>query len=223
MRDEPLYWQPLKSGRSKQEIKRSRFLGYAEAIHSEAEARRFMADVRAQERAARHICYAWRIRGEAGGAQEERFSDQGEPSGTAGLPILKQIRHSGLENVLVLVVRYFGGILLGTGGLSRAYAETAALALADAGRAAVQRLRGYRIQMAYADHRGIRARLEREGIELQEECFGALVTAEIWVPEGRSEPCLRAIQELSGGRASLDFLDVQDRVNVKLSGTGEAR
>ena len=101
-----------------QDIKKSRFIGKATPIASEDEAKAFLAIV--SDPAANHNCWAWRI------GQAYRFSDGGEPSGTAGKPILQAIDGQDLDGVVVVVTRFFGGILLGSGGLVRAYGGTAA-------------------------------------------------------------------------------------------------
>ncbi|MBR1809934.1 MAG: YigZ family protein [Paludibacteraceae bacterium] len=109
--------------------KGSRFLAFAEPVETEQEAKQRLAYYRKEYYDARHVCYAWML-----GADREQFrqSDDGEPSGTAGRPILGQINSRHLTNILIVVVRYFGGILLGTGGLVVAYKEAASDALANA-------------------------------------------------------------------------------------------
>lgn len=107
--------------------KKSRFIGYAAPVESEEAAQAFLQEIRTKHRDATHNCYAYQV-GEHN--QYQRSSDDGEPSGTAGRPILEVIKGSGLANVIVVVTRYFGGTLLGTGGLVRAYSATAAAALA---------------------------------------------------------------------------------------------
>lgn len=104
------------------EIKRSRFIGHAMPISSEEEAVKFIDEIRAKHRMATHNVYAYVF-----GKHDEiqRYSDDGEPSGTAGLPVLNVIKKEELKNVVVVVTRYFGGILLGTGGLVRAYIKSA--------------------------------------------------------------------------------------------------
>ncbi len=108
--------------------KKSEFIGYISHAKTEADARAFLAQVRKKHYDARHACYGYIIKDE----KIERQSDDGEPQKTAGMPILEVIRHSGLEDVIVVVVRYFGGTLLGTGGLVRAYTRAAQAAVASA-------------------------------------------------------------------------------------------
>lgn len=117
------------SGKSEYTEKKSRFLGLALHVESEEEAAGYLEKIRKQYYDARHNCYAWII-----GEQKEkiRSSDDGEPSGTAGQPILKVLEGSGCTNVMIIVTRYFGGTLLGTGGLVRAYTKASREALEDA-------------------------------------------------------------------------------------------
>jgi uncharacterized YigZ family protein len=106
--------------------KGSRFISYLYPVKDEEEIRQLMVRIRKEHHSARHHCYAWRIGTEV---LNSRSSDDGEPSGTAGKPILGQITANDLTNVLVIVVRYFGGILLGTGGLVQAYRSASADAI----------------------------------------------------------------------------------------------
>lgn len=105
--------------------KKSEFIGYIAHAKTEAQAQEFLSKIRKKHYDARHHCYAYIIKDEG----VVRQSDDGEPSKTAGMPILEVLRHSGLEDVIIVVTRYFGGTLLGTGGLVRAYTEGAKAAL----------------------------------------------------------------------------------------------
>ena len=109
--------------------KKSRFIGYIAPVTTEQEAAAFIESVRTRHREARHNCYAYRLRQN----NLARFSDDGEPSGTAGRPILEVLQREELTDVCVVVTRYFGGILLGAGGLVRAYSKSAADAVTKAG------------------------------------------------------------------------------------------
>ncbi|WNQ10383.1 YigZ family protein [Paenibacillus aurantius] len=110
-------------------IKKSRFIGFAKPVSTEEEAVRFIAEIKKEHSAATHNCSAYRI-GERDECQKQ--SDDGEPSGTAGKPILEVIKNQGLKNTVVVVTRYFGGIMLGAGGLIRAYTDGAAAGIAAA-------------------------------------------------------------------------------------------
>lgn len=111
------------------EEKRSRFIGSAFYVENEEEAERIIKDIKKKYYDARHNCFAYIINN---GNVTKRFSDDGEPSGTAGSPILNVLEKNELYNVLVIVTRYFGGILLGAGGLVRAYTEAAVKAIEKA-------------------------------------------------------------------------------------------
>jgi len=104
-------------------VKKSRFISCACRIDSEDKAKEYIAEVKRQHKKARHVTFAYSLPNIA------RFNDDGEPHGTAGLPLLNSIQRRNMENVVVVVVRYFGGILLGKGGLIRAYGKAAGLAL----------------------------------------------------------------------------------------------
>lgn len=109
--------------------KKSRFISHTNRVKNEQEFRQFLQKIKSQYPDARHHCYGFRI-GPLSSAKRG-FSDDGEPSGTAGMPILNVIDHSDFSDIAVIVVRYFGGIKLGTGGLTRAYSKAAKLALND--------------------------------------------------------------------------------------------
>lgn len=109
--------------------KRSRFIGYAKPVSTEEEALDFISKIKKEHWDARHNCYAYSLR--EGGVR--RYSDDGEPQGTAGVPMLEVLTKGGLVDVVVVVTRYFGGVLLGTGGLVRAYSQGAKIALDAAG------------------------------------------------------------------------------------------
>ncbi|MBE6048612.1 MAG: YigZ family protein [Clostridium sp.] len=112
------------------EEKKSEFIGYCKRVESEEEAKEFVNEIKNKHKQARHNCYAYII-GENMGIQ--RYSDDGEPQGTAGIPILEVMKKNEVKDCAVVVTRYFGGILLGTGGLTRAYTKGAAIAIKAAG------------------------------------------------------------------------------------------
>lgn len=110
------------------EIQKSKFIGYAYHVNDVKNVEEILSVQRKDHKKATHICYAYKINS---GVEIVKFSDDGEPQGTAGRPILSVIEKKKLNNVLVVVVRYFGGIKLGAGGLVRAYTKTASLALGE--------------------------------------------------------------------------------------------
>ena len=107
-------------------INKSRFIGYAAPCETEAEALAFLQSIRTKHKDATHNCYAYIIGQNAG---IMRYSDDGEPGGTAGLPMMEVLKHQGVVNCCCVVTRYFGGVLLGAGGLVRAYTQGAVVAL----------------------------------------------------------------------------------------------
>ena len=119
---------PAGEGASEYMEKKSRFLGLITPVTTEAEARARLEAVKKQEYDARHNCWAYILH-----SGQKRYSDDGEPQGTAGQPILNVLEREGVQDVLCVVTRYFGGILLGAGGLCRAYTKAAKDALDDAG------------------------------------------------------------------------------------------
>jgi uncharacterized YigZ family protein len=128
------YLVPSSCGEAEFVEKRSKFIGQVWPVASEAEARELIAKTKSKYFNARHNCWCYILRADSqGGAEAVRYADDGEPQGTAGQPMLEVFRRGSIENVLCVVTRYFGGILLGAGGLTRAYAHAAKLALDAAG------------------------------------------------------------------------------------------
>ena len=125
------YYVPVDAGEAEFTEKRSRFLGHVRRVETEAEARTFLDEMRKKYYDARHNCWCYVLR--EGGVV--RYGDDGEPQGTAGQPMLNVFQREGVENVVCVVTRYFGGVLLGAGGLTRAYAKSAKDALDAAGKA----------------------------------------------------------------------------------------
>jgi uncharacterized YigZ family protein len=117
-------------GEASFEEKKSEFIGYAKRVNTEEEAKEFVNEIKSKHKQARHNCFAYVI-GQNMGIQ--RYSDDGEPQGTAGIPILEVMKKSGITDCAVVVTRYFGGILLGAGGLTRAYTKAASMAVKEAG------------------------------------------------------------------------------------------
>ncbi|MEA1989434.1 MAG: YigZ family protein [Pseudomonadota bacterium] len=122
------YLEPVNTSHQEIEIKKSRFISYAKKVRNRKEAINYVLELRVQYPDARHICWGYLI-GDPNNSTNSGCNDDGEPSGTAGKPILAQINYSNIGNVVVVVVRYFGGIRLGAGGLVRAYRESTQQAL----------------------------------------------------------------------------------------------
>lgn len=141
------------SGRSIAEIeeKKSRFIAHLAHVESEEEALSFLEEIRTEHRMARHNVYAYILRGE-GASERIRYSDDGEPQKTAGLPTLQTLQHAGLTDIACVVTRYFGGTLLGTGGLVRAYTQATQSAIAESKRVTVSVCVDITLRIAYPLH-----------------------------------------------------------------------
>jgi uncharacterized YigZ family protein len=183
-----------------EEIRKSRFTCLAAPIASEAEAQAFLAAHR--DTSAGHNCWAWKL-----GAQY-RFSDDGEPGGTAGRPMLAAIEGQAMDRVVVLVSRWFGGIKLGTGGLARAYGGCAAKCLQDAAR--IELVPSSRLAFAcgFAEHALLKARILALGAGIEDEAYGAEgVDIRLSLPDAKVEELQRLLGDLSRGRIQATRLD----------------
>ncbi len=129
-------------GEDRFEEKKSEFIGYAKRVESEEEAKEFVNEIKSMHKQARHNCWAYVI-GQNYGIQ--RYSDDGEPQGTAGIPILEVMKKQGVTDCAIVVTRYFGGILLGAGGLTRAYTKGASIALNAGG--VVEKVNGIKLSI----------------------------------------------------------------------------
>ena len=178
--------------------KKSRFIATVLHIESEEEATAVLADFRKRYWDARHNCYAY-VLGKK--SELERFSDDGEPSGTAGRPILEVIKGRGLTNTMIIVTRYFGGILLGTGGLSRAYAAAAADALKHAESAVLYFGQRWQIIVSYSDYARLDRLLDALDIARGETSFETDVTQEVFLLPDQEEEFLNQLAELTAGGA----------------------
>lgn len=185
----------VRTERFEQEIKKSRFLAQAAPAGSEEEARRFIAAAGSPD--AGHNCWAFRI------GDIYRFSDDGEPGGTAGRPILQAIEGQGLDRVAVVVSRWFGGILLGAGGLVRAYGGTAASCLKAAEREPIVDYAILSVACAFADEARIRSSLGPfPGTQVETAGFTADgVQLRVTLPRDRAEDFTRMVTDLSRGQA----------------------
>lgn len=184
--------------------KKSRFLGEAVHVESQEAAESYIAGVRKKYYDARHHCFAY-VAGEPGTPEEiVRASDDGEPSGTAGKPILEVIQGKQLHNTLIVVTRYFGGTLLGTGGLVRSYTASAQDALAHA--RMVEKIRGMRLRIGctYPAYGKFQYQFSSKGIRLLNEQFGQDVTFEVLVPEDDAEDVRKMVTETTDGRGKCE-------------------
>jgi len=184
-------------GRADLTEQRSRFLAFALAVPDQDAARSAIAALRREYHDARHVCSAWRV-GAPPPPREHRHDD-GEPSGTAGEPILAVLRKADVTNALVVVVRYFGGVKLGTGGLARAYGEAAALALADAKSADLPLGRVYTLEFPYALRHAVATIVEGRGGRPCAEAYGVAVVWDVWLPHSGCPGFSEAVAQGTGG------------------------
>lgn len=182
-------------------IKRSRFIADIAAVADEGTARDHIAAVRRTHHAARHVCWAWRL-GPDGGVS--RSSDDGEPSGSAGRPILQAIEGAELTDVVVAVTRYFGGTKLGVGGLVRAYGEAAAEGLALAEVVTIVPTKTVRVTLDYDGLGVIEAFCGRRGIPRPEPTYGARVCFSFAIPLNDAEGFAAALVEASAGQFAVE-------------------
>lgn len=152
--------------------KKSLFIGYASPVKSEDEAIAFIKKIRSKHADATHNVYAYQLNG--GGIA--RYSDDGEPQGTAGVPVLDVIKKSGADDCVVVVTRYFGGILLGAGGLVRAYANGAKIALDAAHIVTYEAYTEFSLECDYSAYQKLEYELPRFGIIIDSTDFGGCVT-----------------------------------------------
>jgi uncharacterized YigZ family protein len=158
--EDDVFWEPAARTSAEIKIKRSLFIGYLCPCRNAEEVRGILAGVESGHRDATHHCWAYRL----ADPQIEHSSDDGEPAGTAGKPILSAIRQSGMVNVMVVVTRYFGGVKLGVRGLIEAYGQAAASVVSKAGRVSRVRSRRLVIRFPYAIIGEITHFLEVHGI-----------------------------------------------------------
>jgi len=179
-------------------VKKSRFIGYCAPVTSVQDAEQQLSQVRARHKGANHNCFAYSY---GLGVPIERFADDGEPSGTAGRPILEVVRRKGICNVLVIVTRYFGGVLLGASGLVRAYADGAASVLDQASLLTCKPMHVVDVQCDYGQFGKLEYELTQLGYALQEKMFAADVLFQVLVEVTQADALRTQLDEWTGGRA----------------------
>lgn len=178
------------------EEKRSIFIGHAKRTDSEQEAQDYIKKIKKQYSDATHNVSAYSING----GIVARYSDDGEPQGTSGMPTLDAIRKSGVDNACVVITRYFGGTLLGAGGLVRAYSHTASLALEAAGIVTYEPYTMYEITCGYSDYQRYSAYFSEKAVVIDDTAFEAEVTVRFAVKRRDRESVVKKITEMSYGR-----------------------
>ncbi len=188
------YFIPTAPSETEFTEKRSRFIGHVWPVESEEEARSLIEGVRKKYYDARHNCWCYRLKSGA-----ERYSDDGEPQGTAGQPMLNVFQREGVVNALCVSTRYFGGVLLGAGGLTRAYARSAKDALDAAGISVVRPWTALEVDCPYPLFERVKQELLPLGGVEGEHDFGSEITFRALLPEGAEEAFAARLRELSAG------------------------
>ena len=189
------YLVPAGPGEAELIEKRSRFLGRVFPAETEEEARAHIERMKKQHYDARHNCWCFRLRHSG----VERYSDDGEPQGTAGQPMLGVFQREGVWNVCCVVTRYFGGILLGTGGLVRAYTQSAKDALDAAGIAQMRRWTAMEVPCSYARFEEVRREVQRFGGVEEHIDYGADVLLSVLIPTERAAQFAAHLLDVSAG------------------------
>jgi uncharacterized YigZ family protein len=184
------------------EEKRSVFHGWAGPIHSEQEAFQLLEKVKKEYPDAGHHVYAWIL---GGNILRNKYSDDGEPGGTAGLPVFDVLRKNGIEDAIIIVTRYFGGTLLGTGGLVRAYTNAAAKAMKESRPIRMTRCAIFHLAATYSDWERIRRMAQDSSFTAEVKEYGDIVHAAVTCPENKRDALFRSIADISNGKASLEF------------------
>lgn len=195
------YYIPTKAAETEFTEKRSRFIGHLWRAESEEDARARIEEMKKRYYDARHNCWCYRLR--EGGV--ERYSDDGEPQGTAGQPMLNVFQREGVENAVFVSTRYFGGILLGAGGLVRAYTQSAKDTLDAAGISVVRRWQEVELPCPYPLFERMKLEIAAaHGVE-GEHGYADIVTVKALLPEGEVSAFTQRVTELSAGSCTLQM------------------
>ena len=205
---------PSGEGTSEYMEKKSRFLGLITPVTTEAEARARLEAVKKREYDARHNCWAYILH-----SGQKRYSDDGEPQGTAGQPMLKVLEREEVTNVCCVVTRYFGGILLGAGGLTRAYSKGAKDALIASGVAVMGAWARVEAPCTYPLFERVKLEIEGQSGVIDDVAYGADVVLSISLPAEKAEALQARLTELSAGSITIRVLSEEyrpgPRVEVK--------
>ena len=193
------YYIPTGAGEAEFVEKRSTFMGHVRLVETEDEARAFIAEMKKKYYDARHNCWCYIIKD-----GPERYSDDGEPQGTAGIPMLEVMRREGVTNIVCVVTRYFGGVLLGAGGLLRAYTRSAKDALDAAGISVVRRWVEADVPCSYSQAEKLKMELQSCGALIGDVEYSAAVTIKILMPEEEAEDIKARIFDVSAGSVTLN-------------------
>lgn len=192
-----IFYRIAKAGEGQYREKMSRFLAFALPVETADKAREIVKAYQNEYHDARHVCWAYMLGPEMA---DYLSNDNGEPSGTAGKPILGQIRSYGVTDVIVVVVRYFGGIKLGTSGLISAYREAASLALEDAGKREIYRMVGVEVEVPYISADGIMKIIKESGdaIEVVDREFNNLCRLNLSIRADQADMLIGKMEKIEG-------------------------
>ena len=196
------YFTPSQTQHFELEIKRSRFISSIATVESKAHAKNFIQSLREQYPDANHHCWAM-IAGQPDDVYQQDQSDDGEPKGTAGKPMLNVLQHSGLGNIVVVVTRYFGGIKLGAGGLVRAYTQCVSEALKTLETSECFILDKIRIELPYSLLDSLEHWLKETNIEIGERVFTDSIQLILLVPIAEKNELIVKLDQLGQGKISI--------------------
>lgn len=186
------------------EEKKSRFIASLAHVETEEEALAFLEEIRAANRMARHNVYAYILRqGGAGASGRIRYSDDGEPQKTAGLPTLEVLQHTELTDVICVVTRYFGGVLLGTGGLVRAYTQATQAGIEAARLVEVSRCVDITVRTTYSNYEPLVRIAQECGAKVRDTIYDDAVTLVVRMLDGTQDPFLLKLTELERGNPNV--------------------
>lgn len=196
------YTVAAREARFEQEIKKSRFIGIGTRVSSPEDVSGTLAALKKEFPDASHHCWAY-ILGDPQSSSHMRMNDDGEPSGTAGKPILNVLQHKRVGDILVVVVRYFGGTKLGAGGLVRAYSSTASSLMDRLEVIPNIQERDAHLSLDYAEEQPIRRLLDELEVSVTSSTYGERVELSIRFPEDRARTLADALAERTGARVKL--------------------
>lgn len=188
-------------------IKGSRFIGESFLVSSPKAVEEKLLSVRKREHAASHHCFAWQV----GLFEDQQFkySDDGEPSGTAGRPIYDLLAGSGISNLLVVVTRYFGGTKLGTGGLVRAYSEAAKMVIEKSGSESRYLTDRLRIEIDFTYHDRVQRLLHAENAQIIGTDYSDRVVLTSLVRRSRTDPLIASLTEMTSGGGKVERIETE--------------
>ena len=201
-------WKTVASqARIEYEVKKSVFIADVAPVATGAEATDFLRGIKKEFPDARHHVYAYRAGDET---LEQRYSDDGEPSGTAGMPVLDVLLHQELDDVIVVVTRYFGGILLGTGGLTRAYSTAASMGIESAGICRMQMLEQYMVKVDYSLSEKLQYAAKKRGFILGDVIYEDRPVVPVFCTKEEKEALLQLINDVTAARAEVTYIGTSE-------------